>query len=559
MKKKNKILLILLATVFLATGITFAYAAVTQNTATNVVTVGKVSIELINEDEVVTGRAISAGEMVLKKVQVKNTGTYPAYVRMKIKKEWTSTSVDEISVSKLSSDAIIPDCKSDWVKGTGEDSSYSYYYYQNVLPAGATVDFMEKYSISADNIQLLKDYHGSSISISGKMTVQAEAIQSEFLENEVLKKDGNDNVVNWEGISFAGFVEDTSTPIPATASAVSGTAVSFDKNAENFVTFEDGNTDLFLNTKGMLPGKTVSQELNIRNTSNEKTEVFLFAKLPEDVTEEEIEAYKELLENLEIQIESDKSGALFKGTLLDHATDGNSISLGVFSAGDGDKLTITVKLSPEWKKASCLTKVLWVFSTRKKDTDPSNPNPGGVIVPSLTEVPTPTIEPTEIPTPTLEATLSPTIKSTPEPTLKPTSEVIKEPIITDAPTEKPIVIPEPTDEPLVVPGSSQEPKATDKLEPTSYVEVTPTPTATPKTTTEPAGIGLFSSPEVVPTLEPESTSKVTHDKTDPKPNVPEERPTKTGDSSPIIFWIVMAVFSLIGCLVSGKKIVTTPK
>lgn len=565
MKKKSKVLIVLFATIFLAAGITFAYAAVAQNTATNVVTVGKVSIELINEDEVVSGGAISAGEMVSKKVKVKNTGNYPAYVRMKIKKEWTSTSTETVPVSKLSSDAIVPDCKSDWVKGKGEDSSYSYYYYQNVLPAGATVDFMDNYYVSAKNIELLKDYHGSSISIGGKMTVQAEAIQSEFLETEVLEKDKNNNIVNWAEISFDGFVEDTTTPAPATAAAVTGTAVHFDKNADKFVTFKDGNTDLFLSTKGMLPGKEVKQELEVKNTSNEKTEVFLSAQLPENVTAEELAAYRELLEYLEIHIVSDKGDELYEGNLLEHATDGKPISLGVFSPNAGYKLTITVKLSTKWKKASCQTKVLWIFSTEKKGTVPDNPGDGGVLPPASTEAPTPTVEATQEPAVTLEPTVTPELTVTPESTetQAPTAmtEPTKEPIVTEEPTmestaeptKEPTKEPEgtkpPTSEPLVVPGDTEEPKATNE----------PTPTSKPRRTTEPNGIGLFASPEVVPTIEPAPTSKVTHDKTKPKPNVPVERPTKTGDSTPIIFWAVMGVLSLIGCVVSGKKIITGRK
>ena len=122
MKKKSKIVITLFLILFLSVGITYAYASSQQNTATNVVTVGKVSIELINEDEVASGRAISAGEEIPKIVKVKNTGTYPAYVRIKIKKEWTDAS-EGFDVSKLSTTAIEANCESDWVKGEGEDAS----------------------------------------------------------------------------------------------------------------------------------------------------------------------------------------------------------------------------------------------------------------------------------------------------------------------------------------------------------------------------------------------------------------------------------------------------
>ena len=540
MKKKGKIIITLFLILFLSVGITFAYASSQQNTATNVVTVGKVSIELINEDEVAEGNVISAGKDVKKKVQVKNIGTYPAYVRIKIKKEWTSAS-EGFDVSKLSTKAIVANCKSDWVEGEGEDSSYIYYYYQNVLAAGDTVEFMNSYRISNEKMELLADYHKSSISLSGKISVQAEAVQSDYFD-EGLKKDEDGNIVGWKEISFKDFVEDTTTPVPITTAAVSGTAVEFIGNAGNFVSFEQGNSDLFLMTKGMLPGQEAKQEVNITNTSSDKMEVFLSAKLPDGLTDEELEAYKELLENLELHIESEKNGTLFGGTLLGHATDDNQISLGVFSVGAGDKLTISIKLSSKWKKASCQAKVLWIFSTEKKVATPSNPS----------VVTTPTLAPTPIvtETPTIEPTVP--VTETPEST----PEITEEPIVTELPTKEPEITEKPTKEPLVVPGYTEEPKPTDAPTATSYVEVTPTVKPTPKLTATP-GFGPLDSPEIVPTNEPTATpkaSKVTHDKVEPKPNIPTQKATKTGDSTPVIFWIVMAAGSLAGCVVSGRKL-----
>lgn len=549
MKKKSKIVITLFLILFLSVGITYAYASSQQNTATNVVTVGKVSIELINEDEVAEGNVISAGKDVKKKVQVKNIGTYPAYVRIKIKKEWTSAS-EGFDVSKLSTKAIVANCKSDWVEGEGEDSSYIYYYYQNILPANATVDFMDSYYVSGEKMEVLADYHESSISLSGKISVQAEAVQSDYFDEGLIKTDGK--ITGWDDITFDGFVEDTTTPVPVTTAAVSGTAVEFIGNAGNFVSFEQGNSDLFLMTKGMLPGQEAKQEVNITNTSSDKMEVFLSAKLPDGLTDEELEAYKELLENLELHIESEKNGTLFGGTLLGHATDGKQISLGVFSVGAGDKLTISVKLSPKWKKASCQTKVLWIFSTKKMATTPSNPNnpsnPGVVTTPEPTPIvtETPTIEPTVSATATPEITEKPIVTKAPTP----------EPFVAETPTPKPEITEKPTKEPLVVPGYTEEPKPTDTPTPTPYVEVTPTVKPTPKLTATP-GFGPLDSPEIVPTNEPTATpkaSKVTHDKVEPKPNIPTQKATKTGDSTPVIFWIVMAAGSLAGCVVSGRKL-----
>ena len=582
MKKVRKFLISIFFIAFLAVGITFAYAASQQNTATNVVTVGKVSIELINIDDasVASGRSIAAGEAVSKIVKVKNTGSYPAYVRMKVKKEWVSAS-EGFDTSKLSKDAIVADCMSDWVEGTKdtentEDSGYTYYYYQNVLAAGDTVDFMNTYHVDGSKVSVLADYHKSSISISGQISVQAEAVQADYFDDQ-LERNNSGKIIDWNEITFKDFEEDATIPDTATAAAVSGTAVNFVGKADEFVSFENekGNTDLFLMTKGMLPGQEAKQEVNIKNTSNDEMEVFLHAKLPEGISEEERNLYIDLLQHLKLHVESEKGGVLFDGTLLGQVTkddgtvsEGDQISLGVFKTGQGDKLTISITLSPSWKKASCQTKVLWVFSTQKKSTTPSNGGGGGsqpITTPVVTDAPTPTIEPTI----SVTATPEPTAEVTKEPivTLSPTKEPVatevptKEPVVTlsptevptEVPTETPVALPGSTKEPMVLPGQTEDVKPTDS--PTATPKPTKKPTTKPRVTSTPQGIGPYSPPEDVPTLSPAPTgSKVVHEEEPPEPSVPVERPTKTGDSTPIIFWMVMGTISLIGCVVSGRKI-----
>ena len=576
-KKKTKFVIVLFLFLFLFIGITYAYAANQQNTATNVVTVGKVSIELINQD-VAENATVSAGHPVSKIVKVRNKGNYAAYIRLKIKKEWTGSSAG-IDYSTLSADAIEPDCKSDWVVGNGEESGYTYYYYQNILPAGSTVDFMDSYQISEEKVTaLLKDYHGDTFSINGKMTVQAEAVQADYFD-EQLTRNTEGKIVDWKEISFEGFQEDNATPIPVSGGSVSGGAVSgagveFVGSAGEFVSFKGGD-DLFLNMKGMMPGQTVEQNISITNgRSNDTLRVYLYAQLPELCSEED----RELLKYLHVTVtEERRRGVLYDGILLNQPSEGK-IPLGEYAPGDVANLKILLKLDPKWKKGSSHTKIQWIFTTENKVNPTSAPvNPG--TNPERTNIPDITKEPqsTEEVVVTEEPTSAPSVITTEEPN-EPSapSEPSEVPLVTEEPiketesTEKPNDVPMLTDEPL---NEESTPKPTK----TPVV-----PTASGPISTSDSGIVILSSesPKAtkIPSSEkpkktekPDETEKI--DETEkpneiesnveqdqvPNPDLKEVHVTKTGDATPIIFWMVLCMGSFIGIIGIGNSLLRFKK
>lgn len=546
-KKKTKIIIVLFLVLFLFIGITYAYAANQQNTATNVVTVGKVSIELINDD-IPSGSAISAGQPVPKTVEVENKGYYPAFVRLKLKMNWTGS--ENIDYTKLTADAIIPNCQSDWVRGEGEDPEYAYYYYQHSLAAGDKVTFMDDYQISEEKIlEVLKDYHGDRFSVDGKITVQAEAVQSDYFV-EPLKINGNGEIINWEGISFVGFQEDDATPIPAVSggavsgSAVSGAAVDFVGSAGNFVSFKDGD-DLFLNMKGMMPGQTVDQQVTITNVmSNDTIRVYLYAQFPESSNTEEDKA---LLENLHVIVtEEKKRRILYEGNLLNQPSEGR-IPLGEYAPGDVANLNISLMLDPKWNIGARQTKIQWVFTTESEANPTAQP-----VVTAIPDNPSPVTNKPEIP------------KVTQEP--EPTKAVVTTP---PKPTNTPEAV-EPSDPPVVTEPATREPEKTPKPTETPMVTKqpqTPEPTQEPVPTPDP-GIVILASENPVVTEEPpdESTPAPTDYKesqvkreTVPKPKIKEVRATKTGDATPIVFWMVLCVGSFLGMIGMGSSLLRTKK
>lgn len=543
-KKKTKIIIVLFLVLFLSIGITYAYAANQQNTATNVVTVGKVSIELINDD-IPSGSAISAGQPVPKTVEVENKGNYPAFVRLKLKMNWTGS--ENIDYTKLTADAIIPNCQSDWVRGEGEDHEYAYYYYQYSLAAGDKVTFMDDYQISEEKIlEVLKDYHGDRFSVDGKMTVQAEAVQSDYFV-EPLEKNPNGEIINWKGISFVGFQEDNATPIPtASGGAVSGSSVEFVGSAGNFVSFKDGD-DLFRNMKGMMPGQTVDQNITITNVqTNDTIRVYLYAQLPELCSEED----RELLKYLHVTVtEEKKRGVLYDGILLNQPSEGR-IPLGEYAPGDVANLNISLKLDPEWNKGSSHTKIQWVFTTEseaiptKKPSDPGPVNPGRPSTPNVTQKP----EPTKV----VETTPPEKPTTTPQEVGPSEQPVVTEPATMEPATMEPEKTPKPTKTPVV----TKQPE-----EPTTEPTKEPVPTPDP-------GIVILASENPVVTEEPpdDNTPKPTEykaskveKKDEPKPNLKEVHATKTGDASPIVFWMVLCIGSFVGMIGIGKSLLSSNK
>ena len=134
--------------------------------AVNVITSGEIKCEIIEKmgsgDFPEDGVYIMPGSIISKKVSVKNTGSNPFWLRMKLK-----NSIDD---STLSADILELDINlKDWIDG--EDG---YYYYNKPVEPGSETEKLftqVKVAGSADN-----RYLGKTI----KLTVCAFAVQSEY-------------------------------------------------------------------------------------------------------------------------------------------------------------------------------------------------------------------------------------------------------------------------------------------------------------------------------------------------------------------------------------------
>ena len=133
---------------------------------TNVITSGEIKIKVMERmgdgEFPLEGVFILPGQVVSKRVSVKNTGANPCWVRVKL--------IDSINDETLSADVMELDLNlNDWIDG--EDG---YFYYHQILAPGAETEKLfsqVKIANAADN-----SYLGKTM----KLIVTAYAVQSEY-------------------------------------------------------------------------------------------------------------------------------------------------------------------------------------------------------------------------------------------------------------------------------------------------------------------------------------------------------------------------------------------
>lgn len=172
MKKKILFLTAVLVCLSIAMTGTFAYFTA-DDVAHNVITTGKVNIALqewANEDRTVPFEnleGVMPGNKITKIAIVENTGTAPAWIRVKIDIAVTKQITDN-EVLTLPSDKVTVNIDTEnWKLGTD-----GYYYYQKALDAGAKTEPIFT-SVLFDK-GMGNEYQGSTASVD----VFAEAVQT---------------------------------------------------------------------------------------------------------------------------------------------------------------------------------------------------------------------------------------------------------------------------------------------------------------------------------------------------------------------------------------------
>ena len=303
MSRKKKIGVMVLSFLLFGFGIFFVVRAANTSPsaeATNVVTIGSVQIALHMEKE--SAGKIEAEHDITNKISVENTGKYPAYLRIKVTKEWkayhSDSALDRAELEKITLpnvDSIQINLESDWKQVI--ENGECYYYYKNPVASGNSAIFSKSYRITNDVFSgsVLEKLSAQDISVGGDIKVVAEAIQADTLTP---KKDANDDIIGWPS-------EDQ---IPSGVTPSVDTSVTFEPSKVKEVKFETNDikinsekTNTFIDISGMMPGESKTHLIQITNASTETIPVYMYAKT-ENAFSSLSEDEKELLRHLQLAI-----------------------------------------------------------------------------------------------------------------------------------------------------------------------------------------------------------------------------------------------------------------
>lgn len=232
----------------------------------------------------------------------------------------------------------------------------------------------------------------------------------------------------------------------------------------------------------------------------------------------------------------------------------NPILIDNFPANNSQNLYVALHCPASWSEGDIKVKVNWIFASSKaiptNTKKPSGDDP--VIIttntPMITEEP---VQGTKVPEPDTpepdmpEPTKVPEVSPSPAATL----EVTVSPMVTLTPSEKPevssVVVTEEPD------WEEEESDSTETAKPENAYKVTEEPVSTPKATDDGKTMESEETDGPIETLEPDLTSDERPRRTStPKlpTTVEEVYPTKTGDATPIVVWLVLFVVSLVGTI-----------
>ncbi len=368
--KIKKLILIALAFVCIATittSVTLASFSSSINT-NNVVTFGNISVELVDIYE--QQSSVGPGQIVDKVVSAKNNGNNTEYVRIYVEKYWSK---DGETLTDKDGDYIQlilanPDL---WV-----DGGDGYYYYQKPLKPGETAEnLMETFTLDPD-----WDMEGY-FNLDGNITVRAEAIQYDNFSPEMNE---NGEIIGWWDIYIQEYNDGA---VDVSSGSGENGQVVFTENAHEFVSLP--SDDLFLNFKNVMPGDTVTQQIQIKNDNKDTVDIYLYAlQMGESgyTSAEQKKIADELMRLMTIELtaenEDGTTSVIYSGPIYGESADynmhevQNAIRLGTFAKGDSlninAKLCIPAELDNRY--ANAVAKIKWVFTATGKD-EPIKPPP----------------------------------------------------------------------------------------------------------------------------------------------------------------------------------------
>lgn len=304
------------------------YAASFQTEVTNNIQVGDISIRLDEYELDEAGKEIPyendktviPGQEVDKIVRITNQAN-EAWIRAKLEYQMDDG-------MKGLSDACVTLSSDDWIK-CGE-----YYYYKKPVPRDTGVDFINR-------VEVPYQWDESNSEKGFSVIVTADAVQTANFTPDFT---GNDP---WFGTLVETCVHTTFTK-PQDINTQNFT-VTFKNRSEGFVRIGD---DFFSNWGQLMPGDTVSDKVQLKNTYGRSVTIYF---------QTETIASDELLKAIHLEIRN-KDKIIYSGTMDGAVKDG--VELAYLRRGDTAELTYTLSVPAELnnKYAMMATKTKWIFS-----------------------------------------------------------------------------------------------------------------------------------------------------------------------------------------------------
>ena len=230
---------------------------------------------------------------------------------------------------------------SDWQK-QGE-----YYYYKNEVSSKQKIEIF-------NSIQMPNEMINGDADV--KLKLRAEAVQANNFEQDLTKEEP------WNGVEIAKCVDNSYT-------------IDDDNNTDKMtIKYEnDSNKDIkvaddfFEKLSGLMPGDKKKQEIQIKNTNENKAKYELSLE-----TEELTDKQQDLLSKLSLKITNNKGATIYEGSLIN----AKGLLLGEYDSNEEDTLNIEINVPSNLGNEYATLKPImtWKFTANYEDNSDNGNN-----------------------------------------------------------------------------------------------------------------------------------------------------------------------------------------
>ena len=318
MKKKTKIISLVSAVLCISSIVATVVYAKTDLSVRNIFQTGGVDIAIVDENSD-TPITVTPDMYIEQEKTIVNKGA-DCYIRAKLTCDNTAI-IKNLDVSE--NWKLYPD---------------GYYYYQNSLKSGKSVNFYNGIKVTSD---MSNDMAG--------MTVNCETI-ADAIQSDNFVPDWNNPVSAWGNVEIKKLNKSSSSTV-SQATQIRPLTITYDGNSNQFIS---NSENFFENISMLMPGGTYTDTININNTSSENINLYF---------QQVIRTPSALYDKITFNIMSDNQ-TVYNGTM------GNlgNITLATVPANGNSSVTFSMSMANDIDNQYAFTDnaVEWIFQTEDK-------------------------------------------------------------------------------------------------------------------------------------------------------------------------------------------------